>query len=266
LKTNTDNQPLLQVAGWALGEFQEDPSDTIDVMIRLTLLPQTSVETKLVLVTALAKLAARFGEQEKVAAHLTKFENNNNLEVQQRVGELIRVLSRTDVCDALLAPVEPEETHETPTAPAPRSASETALIELLAEPTKPIAQTEPSSVAFKPPPNAIEALRTADYVIYFELQRNPLNPTQIAVRATTVNLTSVALTQFIVQYKIPQGWAISLQEPSGNVLEAVGGGVIRQIFILANQGTVPLKMSVQISYLYRTQPITENGEINPIFG
>jgi hypothetical protein len=80
--------------GWALGQFQEDLSHPID-------------QTPLVFVTALAKLAAQFGEQEKekVTAHLARFQNHNNLEVQQPVGEGIRVFARVDVCDALRAPV-----------------------------------------------------------------------------------------------------------------------------------------------------------------
>jgi hypothetical protein len=282
LKTNTDNQPLLQVAAWALGEFQEDPSDTIDVAIRLTLLPQTSVETRLVLVTALAKLASRFSQREKVAAHLATFANSNSLELQQRVGELVRVLAHEDVCEALLAPIEvvAEEEPQASAAPAQTPAaspSESSLIELLGEPAASPKKAAVAAVAavaapvatppaFKPPANAREALRTSDYVVYFELQRNPANPAQLAIRSTTVNLTAVALTNFVVKYKLPQGWSLTMQAPSSNVLEAAGGGVIQQIFFLTNRGTLPLGMAAQISYMYRTQPITEESVINPIFG
>jgi hypothetical protein len=269
LKTNTDNQPLLQVAAWALGEFQEDPSDTIDVMIRLMLLPQTGTETKLVIVTALAKLAARFGDVAKVVQHLRTFENSNNLEIQQRVGELVRVLARPDVSEALLAPIEIEESHEAPRAV--RSPSESTLVELLgesvaSEPATPVSAPAEAPPPFQPPRNSVEAFRTADYVFYFELQRNPANPAQIAIRSTIVNLSAVPLTNFAVQYQAPQGWIVTAQPPSSTVLPAAGGGVIRQVYFLTNKGNLPLKLAAQISYLYRTQPITENGEIKPIFG
>jgi hypothetical protein len=267
LLTNTDNQPLIQVASWALGEFQEDPSDLIDVLIRLTILPQTTIETKLVLITALAKLAARFGEVPKVTQHLQTFENNNHIEIQQRVGELIRVLGRPDVSEALLAPLEFEEVLSADPQ-ARRSSSEATLLDLVSESTPADTASKLSSLPTpsKPPANAVEALRTGDYVLYFELQRNPANPAQLAVRSTIINLSAIPLTNFVVQYRAPQGWIVTAQPPSGTVLEAVGGEVIKQVFFLTNKGNLPLQLSAQISYMYRTQPITENGNINPIFG
>jgi hypothetical protein len=108
LKTNPENQPLLQVAAWAVGEFQETTSDAIDVIVRLTQLPQTVAETKLILITAMAKLAVRFNDIPKVRQHLALFVKNNNLEVQQRAGELVRVLERPEVGEALLAPMDVE--------------------------------------------------------------------------------------------------------------------------------------------------------------
>jgi hypothetical protein len=190
LKVNAENQRLLQVSVWALGEFQQDPSDSIDVMIRLATMPQTAIETKLVLITALAKLAVRFGQVQKVRGHFDTFVNSNNLETQQRTGEMIRVLERPDVCEELLAPIEVEETgeHSRSVGTAPTSA-EPALIELAPEspkaPKEPKPEEEP---VITPPPNAVEALKTSDTAIYFEIQRNPTNPAQLAIRSTLFNL------------------------------------------------------------------------------
>jgi hypothetical protein len=273
IKSNADNQPLLQVAAWALGEFQEDPSDTLDVMMRLTTLPQTGVETKLVLLTALSKLGVRFGQTEKVGNHLKLFVNNNNLEVQQRAGELVRVLARPDVSEQLLAPVELDESAgaaaETPDVPESRSKSDVSLIDIIGDITEPPAKPAPevkSQLAVNGPPGSVEALRTSDYVIYFELQSNPNNPRQLGIRSTVYGLGQIPLTNFLVQYGVPQGWLITAQPPSTSVLEALGGNPIRQVLFLQNNGVVPLRMATQISYMYRTQPIKEQGQINPIFG
>jgi hypothetical protein len=277
---NPDNQPLLQVSAWALGEFQEDPSDTVEVLMRITTLPQTAVETKLVAITALAKLGVRFRVIEKVQEHLKLFVNNNNLEVQQRVGELLRVVARPDVSEQLLAPIEVEDIGAAGEKPPEASAS-ADLIEILGEGAPPApspgqgqaqaqaqaqGQTAPPAAQIQVPPNAVEALRTSDYVFYFELQRNPSNPRQLGIRSTVFGLGQVPFTNFVVQYGVPHGWVINAQPPSAGVLEPAGGAPIRQMLFVQNNGVAPLRMMTQISYMYRTQPIKEAGEINPIFG
>jgi hypothetical protein len=49
------------------------------------------------------------------------------------------------------------------------------------------------------------------------------------------------------------------------VLEPVGGRPILQQMVLVGQGDAKLQMKTQISYLYGSQPVTETGEINPVF-
>jgi hypothetical protein len=56
------------------------------VTVRFTHLPQTAAETKLIHITAMAKLA----DVPKVRQRLGLFVRNNNLEFQQRFGELKR--------------------------------------------------------------------------------------------------------------------------------------------------------------------------------
>jgi hypothetical protein len=78
-------------------------------------------------------------------------------------------------------------------------------------------------------------------------------------------LGEVPLPKFVVHYGVPPGWGIVAQPPSGNVLEPKGGRPIRQLLFLENRGQSPLVMLTQIAYMYGTQPIKENGRINPIF-
>ncbi|OHS94893.1 Adaptin N terminal region family protein [Tritrichomonas foetus] len=307
LKSDIETQPLIQVAAWALGEFQEEPSDSIEVMSKLLSMPQTSVDSKGYLITAISKLAVRFNIVEPVNMVLQTMAKNNNLEVQQRAGEMIRVLEKTSLCEDILAPIEVEELDQsgkplnTPTsgesadllggASEPKQTTGLDLLEAddtdllldfgdapspaapaTSQPQQPPAKpAEPEKPTVKPedivpPQGSVEALRTSDYVVFFELQRNAQNPRQLAIRSTVFNLNNVPLTQFLIQYGVPNGWAIVANAPSSNVLEPIGGRPIQQILMLENRGNNPLMMITQTSFMYRSQPIKENGKINPIFG
>jgi hypothetical protein len=292
IKTETDTQPLIQVAAWALGEFQETPSDLPLVITKLLSMPQTTVDAKCYLLMALAKLAVRFGGEEATRATLSELANNNHLEVQQRAGELLRVLDKAGLRDEILAPVEFNEAHDPESVgegqQLPKAAAKTpettdtliglididsnvgpsppqAPVSVLTAAAPPAAAPPAAPVEPQAPPGALEALRTSDYVIWFELQRNASNPKQLAIRATIFGLGDIALTQFVVQYGVPQGWVISVQPPTGNVLEPKGGRPIQQVMMLENRGVNALVMLTQTSYMYRTQPLKETGKINPIF-
>jgi hypothetical protein len=261
-------------------------------------MPQTTVDAKCYLMTALAKLSVRFGGEEAAKATLAELANNNHLEVQQRAGELLRVLAKTALRDEILAPVEFDQADAAPEGltvaaqppgQAGQAKQEGDLLGLLdLEPARPAqAQAQPASLAAliapgpaQPvqqqqqqaqqaevrPAGAVEALRTSDYVIWFELQRNAMNPKQLAIRATIAGLGDAPLNQFVVQFGVPAGWVIAVQPPSGNVLTPKGGRPIQQVLMLENRGMAPLVMLTQTSYMYGTQPIKETGKINPIFG
>lgn len=118
----------------------------------------------------------------------------------------------------------------------------------------------------KPPPGAVEGLRTPDYVIYFEIRKNPQNNKQIAIRASIFNLGSMPLNNFTVKYGVPYGWFIQTQPASSTKLEAKGGMPILQQMMAYTQTDTTLMMKTQISYIYGSQPIVENIEVDPIFG
>lgn len=322
LSNSNDNQILIQVAAWTLGEFQEEMGNTIDVMIDLSKMPQTTVDTRCYLITALSKLAPRFNQIEKVKSFMEDLTKNNNLELQQRSGEMFRVLGHPEVADQLLAPLEVDETETT--APVSeyiqptegqteqqiqqqqqQQKEEDGLEDLLSLDVTPTPQQKPQETGnneylndllqlttpsqpqqqpvqsqqqpvqqqqlpvqgeeFRPSPNAVEAQRTSDFTIYFELQRNPQNPRQLAIKASIFNNTDVPLNNFVISYGVPNGYAISCAPPSGNYLAPKGGKPITQVMMLENRGNAPLKMLTQATYLYRTQPLKEMGQINPIF-
>ncbi|KAK8890091.1 AP-1 complex subunit gamma-1 [Tritrichomonas musculus] len=130
-----------------------------------------------------------------------------------------------------------------------------------------LTQKEQSSAEkIKPPPGAVEGLRTPDYVIYFEIRKNPQNQKQIAIRASIFNLGSMPLNNFNIKYGVPYGWFIQTQSQSSTKLEPIGGMPILQQMMAYTQTDTILMMKTQISYIYGSQPIVENGEVAPIFG
>lgn len=326
LSNSNDNQILIQVAAWTLGEFQEEPGTSIDTLIEISKMPQTTVDTRCYILTALSKLAPRFNQIDKVKRYIEVLLKSNNLEIQQRSGEMFRVLGHPEVADQILAPLEVDETETakpieggqaasgqqeaenqnqeagfddllsldvTPSGPTQTENQNAYLKDLLdlggsntqQQPSAPQQQAAPQQQgapqqgdgaqqpvaanqqqqAYGPPPNAVEAQKTSDFTIYFELQRNAQNPRQLAIRASIFNNTDVPLSKFLIQYGVPNGYAISCAPPSGDYLAPKGGKPITQVMMIENRGNAPLKMLTQTTYLYRSQPLKEMGQINPIF-
>jgi hypothetical protein len=87
----------------------------------------------------------------------------------------------------------------------------------------------------------------------------------MAIRASIFGLGKSPLNNFSVKYGVPVGWLLKASAPSANKLEPVGGAPIVQQLLLSTQADIKLMMKVQVQYMYGSQPITEQGEINPIF-
>lgn len=302
LAEHSTNQAVVQVASWAVGEYLEGDASPLDTIQKIITLPQTSFESKCYIITAVAKLGFRSGNIEKAKCILENLRKNNNLEIQQRAGEMYNILCRPHLAEELLVPIEYEKPENSQTnrqddtdllsltPDSSRTATPTNSIDdLLGLNSKTNQQNKRTDSinsllddlmsgsintkteqpiqtrSVQSPPGALEALRTSDYVIYFQIQRNEANPNQLAIRSSVYNLTETPFNQFVVQYGVPRGWQLKAQNPSGNVLEPYGGNPIIQIIMLNNTEGVPLQMRTQISYMYKTQPITEMGKINPIF-
>lgn len=105
ISSNADNQNLVQVAAFVLGEFAREDNGIIDSFKQIVIIPQTSVETKLYVIMALAKVAIRLGKRQEVIDILADLSTNNNLEVQQRSGEMIRLILQEKLSLSVLAPL-----------------------------------------------------------------------------------------------------------------------------------------------------------------
>lgn len=334
----TSNQALIKVSAFVLGEYllavndksitrssDGDSCSLIDTMISILKMPLTQTETKCYLITAITKLSARLklGFQ-KVSALLNDLSCDNEIEVQQRSGEMKRILQNPQIWEDVLAPPEYKKTEqstnqktaqiivnkgekttqENQNAVSTNAASQTTnlldlidngnpvsspanivnptqtntqggsiiddLLSLAAVPssqqqnqTNPIQQQ--NQFQFKPPPNSVEAIRNQEFVVYFEISKNPSNPKQIAIRSTIANLGPQQLKNFSIQYGVPVGWVLTAQPQNGSNLEPYGQNSIQQVLYLENRGSNPLMMKTHSTFFFGCQPIQSSDNVNPIF-
>jgi len=287
-----ENQSLMQVTAWVLGEFMTNDDGSSEHLKKLIEMPQTTDQTRGYIITALAKIAVRFDKKSETIEFFKTLMNSPNLDVQQRAGEMSLLLSNADLCDEILAPVECDSTEgaatlvvqesqvqndddevddllldfgdkpkQTPESTKPQVSEQIKEVINSKPPTTPSEPKAPQTI-----PGAVEALRKPDYVIYFEIRKNPADPRQMAIRSSVYNLGNVALSNFVVKYGVPVGCAVQASTPSGNKLEPKGSNPIQQQLLVQGPIEGKLMMKVQITYMYGSQPITEMGEINPIFG
>lgn len=295
LAENSENQALIQVGAYCCGEYAEDAS-IIQTLKKIMTMPQTTIETNCYVLVAIAKLGEKLGLIDEAIQAISTFANNNNLELQQRSGELIRILRNGKLCGPLLAPADYDGSVSSVKQPVeevdllgtlsqqqksqpqkqqqPKQADPVAdLLGLSASPVtvapqNPVTvapQQQPVQAAPKPtvtqPPGTVLALKTADYVIYFELRKNTANPNQLAIRSHMFNLTGTALSKFKIQYQIPSNYIFQIQNPSAEDLPPIGGPAVTQVILLQAKTPGPLMMKTQTTYLFGSQPLQDNGVI-----
>jgi hypothetical protein len=93
LVSASDNQSLIQVAAFVIGEFGAVDDGASLALRQLAVLPQTKAETLLYIITAVCKLGVRVGDVSVAIELLNQGLQDNNLEVQQRSGELLKLLT-----------------------------------------------------------------------------------------------------------------------------------------------------------------------------
>jgi hypothetical protein len=104
-----DNQTLLQVSAWVLGEFCFAFGDVFETLKKITAMPQTTAQTRGYLLTAVAKLAIRFQKKEDGVAFFQEHAKSNSLDLQQRAGEFIRLFGKPELCEVALAPLSSDD-------------------------------------------------------------------------------------------------------------------------------------------------------------
>jgi hypothetical protein len=289
-----DNQSIVQVSAFVLGEFAREEADIVDNLRRLIVLPQTSTETQLYIIMALAKLAARFGKREDAVAFFETMETSNHVEVQQRSGEMKRLLASPQLSGAVLAPiVAASAMSEEKSVIIPKKAGneeedvdDLVLLVMDDQPppqpqpqpqpqiqqrpqSQPQSQVQPQSVpslieAVAPaqsqlptPPGAKEMARTSDFVVFGQVQGNPKNPKQLALRLLFYNTSASRYTDFVAEYQIQPGWQMTAQKMDGNVLDVGGKSALTQVLFLTNQTNAQFSLQVRASYRFGSQPLSQ---------
>lgn len=268
-----DNQCLLQVGAFTLGEFARDEGAIIENLERILVLPQTKVETKLYIITALAKLAVRLGRTAEVTETLRNMEASNNIEVQQRAGEVIRLFSATTLASAVLAPIvnttalaEEKSVNIQPSSKQNDEVDD--LLQLVMDDTaapqvsSSLLELMDTTKTQAPSPLGAQLAATGDLAIFGQTQKNPQNERQIALRLLFYNTSSTQLTEVKFDYKVTPGWQLNVQPMTENVLAPKGGRPISQILCLLNQTNAPFSMQLRASYRFGSQPLTETCVIS----
>lgn len=265
----SDNQTLIQVSSWIIGEFIQDDDGTIENLKKIIAMPQTTNLTKGYIITALSKMAVRFNKVKEIREFISFFIKLSDLDVQQRAGEMYNILNEKEIAEEVLSPTVKQNLNS-----SINQENNDDLLNIISEPYTDDKQKDNNDLLsitslvsdkISPPKGAIEALRMPDYVIYFEMIKNPKNEKQIAIRASIFNLNNTPLTNFTIKYGVPNGWHLQVQQATSTTLESIGGEPIFQQLMLTAQDDTPLKMKTKISYMYHTQPISEECNINPIF-
>jgi hypothetical protein len=233
-------------------------------------------------------LSVRLHKKDDAVVFFEEHAKSHSLDLQQRAGEVIKLCAKPDLCDAALAPLSSDGAPQPHRAQLVAEATEAPLLDM----TDPgdasllsfavqrlergslldvLAETPtPAQVAHlvRPFPGSVEAVRQSNYryVVYFEIQKNPRNEKQIAIRVSVFNWRQIPLTNFSMTFGVPPGWRFQEQKPSGNVVEPIGGPPVLQQLLVTGESDVKLQIRIQFSYQDGTQPIQEDSPVNDIFG
>lgn len=299
LTRNSTVQPLVQVSAWILGEYGQEAENLTQTFQQILTLPQTTKETKAFIITALAKMASRSQPDQVTINALTAGAADNDLDLQQRSGEYLQLLTKTAVADQVLAPAPPIEEDDEEKKPADSKAqAQTAdiidwnpstpatnsqpkevpnLLDMLGPATSTPSTAQPvdllGSMLSAPaqpqqkqpmiPQGAVLAYDKDDLQIYFEV-RNP-NPNTYSARLNAYNRTSVQIKRFKVEFACTQGWVMQCQRPTGDVLEPFNEKPIQQTVQWTNTGQFKFALKIRVSYIYGSQPIQHDHDVT-IFG
>ncbi|KAH0794018.1 Adaptin N terminal region family protein [Histomonas meleagridis] len=284
LNESLDNQTLLQVASFVLGEFAPTDNGITDSMKRLLTLPQTKTETKLYIITALSKMATRFGTTTETSDFLRdKLESSNNLEIQQRAGEMRRLLLSQSLCAPVLTSVSGAEiSSEEKTANIGYNTNnddlDDDLLSLVMDTPAPTTTPTPaknttsgsliddllgSSIQSNAPPGADELLRKADYIVYGQKQMNPNDKRQIALRIIVKNATKEPMTNIKTEYEVTDGWKIMVQQQSSNVIRDENDMMMQVIYLLQEE-MKQFALKFKIEYSIGNRHLTDVSVITKI--
>lgn len=300
----SENQSLVQVASFIIGEFSNQNKGEIESFTKILDMPQTKSETIMYIVFAIAKLATRFQCYEQAKPIFEKFSKSNNIEVQQRSGEIMKLLSHNNICEEILSPISetatiqeqnPIKIIEENNNSNVNQKQDDILLSILNEnndiqPTNSSTQvddddllslalslpstnntnntqlvTPPNQVTqTSPPPNDRPVLMKTNELTVYGQIR--VNPQD--PRQIALQLiyysNSSMLTDFQASYQVNPGWKINIQKPDGNQVFPFGGKALTQVLYLLKETNIDVQIRTNLSFKFGSQPITETGIIKSL--
>ncbi|EAX89873.1 Adaptin N terminal region family protein [Trichomonas vaginalis G3] len=258
LQDYPENQAIVQVASYLIGEFSYNFNENVlPTMVAIAKMPQTSHETINYILIAIAKYSYRFQiVDESVFNFFESFTKSDNIEIQQRTGELIRILKNPAASDELLVSMVYDE--EKDQAITPYASDLSVVLELnkikSAQSTSSVLISTQDSIkqlletpVITPPPRSTEVLQTNDLAIYFEVSKNPVNRQQFCIRSSIFNKTSKQLTNFRIKYGVPTGWTSYCKDNEIKNLHP-SPVPLQNLVMIESKTNTPLIMKVLLSY------------------
>lgn len=240
----SSNQPLVQIAAYVIGEFEMSNVDVIPTLLQIAVLPKTTSETACYIITALAKLAVRFDALEQIAPVIIKFSSDNRLEVQQRAGEVQRILQMPGG-EEIYAPMQNDAQMSQQAEQAPRKHKSKARKEAPPQQQQEVAQEAPAPVPQRAPRQqaALSELYNQNEEMEDLLQieqpqpkhRHHQPPPQADVAQQQQQMPTQA-------YPVPQG-----------AIEAFSTSDVTTYFELQRNMQDPRQLAIRVSYFNKTK-------------
>lgn len=296
-----DNQSLIQVSSFVIGEFAVEDKLGFGPLRQILSLPQTNSETKMYLITAISKLAVRFNGYQEAIEIMKEMVKSNNIEVQQRAGEMMNLLSKKIICEEMLAPIAASSTEEEQNPiQIINDISENKndnnneskytddLIQFVLDDSPQKQQTNKSTtnlleeldlLSISPQKqqqnnNQVsniseligrkETYRGNNFIIFTQSKINPQSPNQYAIQFIFYSLGNMVLNDFKTDYLISTGWKINVQQPDENDVFSYGKKPYTQVVYIKNEQNTPLQIKLNVTYKCFSQMISETCLIKNI--
>ncbi|KAH0790653.1 Adaptin N terminal region family protein [Histomonas meleagridis] len=290
LVEHNDQQSLVQVSAFVIGEFATDNSTNIfDLLKRILFLPQTLPDTKMYLITAIAKIAVRFSNNDEAINVMKEMVKSNNIEVQQRAGEMMKLLMQKQyICEEMLAPIADSSasTEQNPiqiieqnnnendkepvddllqfvlmddmsskqnVKPNNNTTNLLAELDLLDSDPKPSNSKNGNTHEVGCP----ELYRGNDIIIFGQCKVNPNNRNQIALQMIYFSANNDHFDNFNAEYRIGGGWKINVQKADGVKVSPMGEKALTQVIYLLKEEDTQFMLRVSTTFNYGSQPMSE---------
>eukprot|EP00658_Telonema_sp_P-2_P002260 TRINITY_DN1085_c0_g1_i5.p1 TRINITY_DN1085_c0_g1~~TRINITY_DN1085_c0_g1_i5.p1 ORF type:complete len:256 (+),score=69.68 TRINITY_DN1085_c0_g1_i5:164-931(+) len=114
-----------------------------------------------------------------------------------------------------------------------------------------------SAPAPAPMPSGFVGYQKNGLTISFDCKRNPTNAAMITLRATYLNQTAGAMTNFSIQTAVPKEMKLRLQPiSSSNIAQ---GGTAQQLIDIMNPQNLPLRIMMKIQFALNGQQMQDQA-------